>query len=459
MDTMERYIIRESIKQAIAILDSTPQHRDLVPAANIVKLADPLSTAHLAMERGLKALITDAGETFEHTHDLNRLYEDLRKHNQEASRYLARAFDDAVRFFGYNPNAKGLSQFRSIDEYFSKVGTKKSFQDLRYWAIDNPSTTDNPIRDISPLIHRELLHALSIVFLPNRRETVSNRVDREIARAMVDARHAHIAYHPEDTCRGAAVRWYLNWIFSEHATCRDAFREAASRNFVLGRQEFINKALQDAYDDLKQSQDPAVRYYILRLAYLARGSQRKNPDAMPQIEWLDENNTRGKVVTPAGTCLGFIDKCADGGWGIEPLEEGLARITDIAETAADAKHYLVNRLTRKASCVINGKRKRLRMCLEKDFFSRSNISDHAWSESDSAPDAFTYDVEFWDGKHDLAAGDNVALGVVWDEEKSWASVLDGVVLHVDEQKVSISGSDLLTSSEGLERWLQRLLTE
>ena len=42
MDTMDRYKIQESIADAVAILDSAPMHRDLVPEVNIDSLVKSL---------------------------------------------------------------------------------------------------------------------------------------------------------------------------------------------------------------------------------------------------------------------------------------------------------------------------------------------------------------------------------------------------------------------------------
>ena len=49
MDTMDRYKIQESIADAVAILDSAPMHRDLVPEVNIVHLTSrvPIATLRL----------------------------------------------------------------------------------------------------------------------------------------------------------------------------------------------------------------------------------------------------------------------------------------------------------------------------------------------------------------------------------------------------------------------------
>ena len=149
-----------------------------------------------------------------------------------------------------------------------------------------------------------------------RRETVSDRVEHKVAYAMFDGRHIH--YGTDDTSKKDSVHWYMNWLVKDHTTRCGALKEAVRRNFAIKDAEFVNQTLRDAYSDLQQSKDPAVQYYVRTLAYLPKGSQRRNPDAVPEVEWFGQDQTRGMIVTPAGICLGFIEKYPDGGWGTMP---------------------------------------------------------------------------------------------------------------------------------------------
>ena len=105
---------------------------------------------------------------------------------------MSEAFDDAVAFFGYNVNAKGFSQFRSLETYLSRVGTDKAFEALRYWALGEKGEGDSPIPYISPPVHRELLCALSWLFLTEQRQTVSERVDLEVEQAMFGSQNPSV---------------------------------------------------------------------------------------------------------------------------------------------------------------------------------------------------------------------------------------------------------------------------
>ena len=272
---------------------------------------------------------------------------------------------------------------------------------------------------------------------------------------MFGARHNHIAYSPDDTCKEQSIREYWTWLFKEHATRRSALKDAVDSNFDLGREELFDEMVREAYDDLARSDDPAIQYLLVRLSYLPRGSQPRICDAVAEVEWLNDDQTRCTVVTPAGTCLGFLDKFSDGGWGITSLEAGLVGTGEIAEATADANRYLVNRLTREASCVVNGKPSESRIRIRDHFGFRSDVSARSWNDVEADADVSTYTLEFWDTSHGLTRGDRVAIGVIWDEAAASASVLGGMVTDVVEHKVSIAGSDVWTRIDRLEEWLNR----
>ena len=439
MDTKERYKIRKSIEDVIGILDSAPIQPDLIPETNIVQLTNRVPIAHLAIERGLKTLITAAGGSEEKTHSLNRLYRVLQSYDTDSSDFLSEAFDDAVAFFGYNVNAKGFTQFRSLEIYLSRVGTNKAFEALRYWAIGEPGKGDSPIPYISPPVHRELLCALSWLFLTEQGQTVSQRVDREVGHAMFERRS--LSWGSDDTRKKCSVHWYLNWLFNENSDRRSAMKEAVNQGFAIREDdEFISQVLLDAYTDLQQSKDPAVLHFLRTLMYLSEGSQRRNPDAIPDMDWFNQSQNSGAVVTAVGTPLGHVDKYADSAWAITPNEDGLVRVIDVARTLADAKHYLVNRLTRVVDVSINGTSSRLRLVKNYRYFRRDRKEEWTAGIDDLTR---TYDIEFWDDNHGLLVGDEVTIELPLENSPSGRGihVLEGTVKDVDEQRVSVSGSD------------------
>jgi len=436
MNTEERYRIQESIKDAVVILDSAPIRRDWISERMIVQLTNRMHSAHLAIEKGLKAFITAGGGEYDKGHGLNYLYRELRNCDEDSADFLGEAFRDAVKFFGYKAKDKGFGYFRSLDDYLSKSGTEHVFERLRYWVIELPKEgEEEPFKYISPPIHRELLCALWNLFFSKRRETVSARIEREVAEAMFMERR--ISYSSDDTSKEESVRRYMDWLFKEHTTRRGALEAAVHQNFVMG-DDFANQTVRDAYDALRRSKDPAVQYYIRKLTYLPKGSQPRNPDARPvSTPNRDSYPTAVTVATPAGRDLGIIEKYPDGAWGITPSEEGFVQETEIAEALADAKAYLVNRLTKQVTVTVNGESKQLRM-VGGDFLPQID-----WT---SEP-PFTYDIEFWDENHGLLPGEEVSIELQWKANHRPVSVLEGMVTAVEEQRVSIKGTNLLTSKQ------------
>ena len=448
MDTMERYKIQESIKDVVSILDSAPIHRDLILETTLVQLTNRIPIAHLAIERGLKALIVEAGGSTEPTHGLHTLYRILKECDRESTAFLALAFNDAVGFFGYDVNAKRFGHFRSLDNYLTRVGTDKSFEALRYWAIGETGKGESPIPYISPPIHREILCALWCLFLPSRREIVSGRVERKVREAMLSRRH--IAWGDGDTNKERSVWWYMNWL-KEHSTCRIALKVAVRRNFAIKEgDEFVSQTLCDAYAELQQTKDPAVMYFLRTLTYLPKGSQKRNSDTVPQVQWSGQNQTSGMVMTPGGTYLGYIEKYADGAWGIEPGVEGFVRISDIAESLADTKAYLVNRLTRQVTVTFNGESKRLRIFSDVGFFPLPAWYQNLENFSDLSSQTPISELEFWDIEHGINPGVEISIELPDDEYQNLASVLKGTVTTVIAHRVSVAGTVALVSRDEIE---------
>ena len=437
MDRMKRYKIEASIKDVTAILDSAPMQRDLIREVNFIQLTNRMPIAHLAIERGLKALIADSGAKRENTHSLQKLYRDLKECDAASATFLDLAFSDAVDFFEYNTSVKGLRHFHSLDAYLSKTGHANAFNVLRYWAIGESPKDADPIPYISPPIHRELLCALASLIGPRPDQTVSQRVEQELIHTMFQRRD--LWYTSDDSVKKQSIDRYLNWLFNKHKTRRSALQEAISLEFNVTDDEFIKRTLEAGYAELKQSTDPAVRYLIDRLSYLPKGSQRRNPDAVPEVQWFNCNETHGMVITPARTDLGYVEKYADGGWGITPSESGLVQVTEVAEKLADAKHYLVNRLTHRADVIVNGETKTLRVVGESRYLLFS-ASDVEWTIDCEQIDLNKeYELEFWDNTHGLASRDQIVIKLRRHEFPGVIDILEGEVHSIDGHKVSIEG--------------------
>ena len=128
-DTMKTYMMRESLRDVIGILDSAPMHRDMVYETNAVHLTNRLPIAHLAIERGLKSLLLRAGKSPKRTrrigHSLDKLYLSLKDWDAESTDFLDASFNDAVNFFGYDVNIEEFKLFNSLFGVDPTVRTTK----------------------------------------------------------------------------------------------------------------------------------------------------------------------------------------------------------------------------------------------------------------------------------------------------------------------------------------------
>ena len=113
------------------------------------------------------------------------------------------------------------------------------------------------------------------------------------------------------------------------------------------------------------------------------------------------------------------------------MEESLAQ--DIAECAADARHYLVNRLTKQVTVTVEGKPRQMRIVSAHDFFLPRWTSD-----IENA-----YEVEFWDANHGLHPDEQISIELLPEEGRRSVCILEGTVTAVSEQKVSITGMEII----------------
>lgn len=434
MDDMSKYKIRESLEDAIKILDSAPIHPDLVPETVLVQLTNRMPIAHLAIERGLKALIAVASGPRRYTHSLDVLYDDLRNCDRDSAEFFTKAFEDAVGFYNYDID-KRFEHFRFLKVYLHKTGSSDAFKKLRYWALGEQPTDADPIPYISAPVQRELLCALVCLFL-GRRETVSERVEGIVTYAMFDGRH--ITYTHDDITRKQSINLYANWLLTEHSSRRDALEEAVQKGFSIKDDQFVNETAREAYDELQHSKDPAILYFLQTLSYLPKGSQPQISDAVPIIGWIDAAKTRGSVSTPGHTVLGRVEQYSDGAWGIIPRESGSLHVARIARDLEDAIAFLANRLTKPVIVSTEGESRHLRVIKREEFFPLA-ISMLNSLNPINVSSVLPYDLEFWDANHGMQVGEEVSIVLQTEMDIPYVEVLRGIVTTVANQKVSING--------------------
>lgn len=431
----EKYRTHFTIRDALKILDSTPIQRDLVQEVNFVQLANRAPIAHLNIEKGIKSLIFMATGKLTKTHALNVLYEELRACDSSAAEFLFSAFNDSVNCFDINTKFDQYKHLVSIQEYLGKAGSKSVFDELRYWSMGE-SDGSNLFQFIVLPIHRELLYALHCYFQDTSSDphVVSNRVEHAVHRAM----YSNMSWSNGEREKEKSIRWYTDWLFNQQTSFRDAIRQAVNLKFEIKPGDFfIIQTLQNALEKLQKSEDLAVRHFGNSLTYLPRGSQNRDPNAVPVVDWWNDSRTKGTVITPGGTNLGHIEQYADKSWGIIAYSD--AMVKEIAMSAEDAKYYLVNYFTQEVDFEVNGVATPLRI-IKKELYEKSPgfVGDLARMEREE------YALELWDNTHGLHVGDKISVPLPTADEQ----FLD-VLFWVSGKIANVQGKDVLVSGMGV----------
>lgn len=432
MDTGQRFSIRQSIGDALSIIDTAPVavgpiHQ--IPTNQIIMNRYPV--AHLSIERAIKALVQDSGGTYDRSHNLWRNFQKLKDCDAYAAEFLEAAFDDAVQFYGFKPDAKGFTpHLKSIEAYLSTAGSERAFNAMRYGELEQP-LDDEIINKVFLLIHGELLRALEQLFLSRiSLRTAVHRVENAVTEALVNDRWAELGYSPGSD-KESEVDSYFKWL-KGFPNRRAALAEAKRQNFAIGNAT-ANSVLANAYQFLTQDNDPAVRYYLSTLDILPRQQR----DYIPEVEWLGPTKfQRGVVKSPAGSPLGRIERRTDGLWNIIPLVEGSVRVQVTAESQTDARAWLADLLTHPVAVAVGGNRREQRLVGEAN---RLLPQTGAWVSGEDVPTkSHAWELEFWDENHGLEVGDEVVVEFLPNRLNLPMRPPKGTVLAVDHWKVSVS---------------------
>ncbi len=428
---MQKHMIQFSVNDTIGILDASPAKADLIPEVTVIQIMNRAPTAHLAIERAIKFLIHAASGDFEETHTLNRLLNSLKQHDVSGEAYLSRAFDDAVDFYGYNTNTDDFKHLRSLKQYFEETGTENAFQKMRYWELEQ--RLDDPlIRRIDLRIHREILCALQQLLIGadnHAAHTVTDRVDTLVWQAM----HRTMIYSEQQATRKKAI-YAIVTARTQGKSSRSILYDAVQSGFDLGDDSF-NKDIFRVYQELLQSDDPAVRYYAEKCAVLPKQQR----DIVPDIEWIIENR-KGMVNTPMGTLLGYIQRSSDGKWfATPPTNLSSAR----AKTQTDARAYLADLMSSPVTIVVNGKILQRRLVGDESH-ALSNDSAILWTNEVDLNQPNTFSLEFWDDNHGLEFDQEIKLELAL--RQGGLHQLEGKVSSVERQNVTIAGYDVFATS-------------
>ena len=430
---MERSAVQHSVDDVIKILEDQAVRPDLAPGWTEVQVMNRVSIAHLSIERAMKFTITEAGGPLVKDHDLPSRLEELRQYEPESAKFLEEAFEDAVRHYRYNANATHMKHLKSLETYLKDTGTDNHFQDIRYWELTQ-SANELILRTIYLTLHMELLHAVrEILLAPERpKDTVSERVENAVREAMFHNRELDFIIGSD---KERSVESYIKWL-EEFGNLRDAMAEAFAEG-LKSDDSFMLKILREAYKELTESSDPAVRYFAETLTVLPK--QQRN--AVPCVEWLGpETHQAGIVSTPGGDRLGHIHRRSDRLWNITPSRGGVGTTTPIAQSQTDARCYLADLLTRTARVVVGDEERELRIVGdEHNLYKTDHKQVMRWWEDMAKGEKPTFQVNFWDSTHGITTGDVVKLETLRRNYEGVSEILEGTVTEVRGHEASVQG--------------------
>ena len=257
------WLIREEVKRTIDSTSHELFNYWPFPKSQAIDVSARGPQAHMAIEKSMKFILDKAGVKTENRHNLKDLLDELETVKKESANFLETAFLEARKFYGINSRKKGLGHARSLSGYLNETGNEKFFQLMRYWHIEKPTIESmERVIKLIPVLHLELLHAIDVLHeIPDTQRTVNDRVDIAVTRETTERASSILAYNDNSDCPAReCIRF-----FSQYETRSAAMAEAIKRKFQVGGPEF-NSLLEQSFQNLKASTDPAVRYFIAKAA-------------------------------------------------------------------------------------------------------------------------------------------------------------------------------------------------
>ena len=310
MGNFERAIIQASVEDVIRILEDAPVRGHFIPYPTIAEVLNRVAIAHLSIEKAVKFLIREAKGDIVKDHHLGKRFRELKEHDSASAEFLEDVFVAARSHYGIDHESKGMKHFRRLETYLKTTASDDAFNNdkgIRYWEL-YPTLENALLRQVHLSIHMELLYGLhEILIEPDRdKETVEARVERAVETAMFPngGMSYSLAMAGEST-----AKMYREWL-NQFCTLREALADAVKGDFNLGN-ELAATTARSAYETLSDAKDPAVSHFARTLDILPPQPR----DVIPDVEWLDGNRRqRGRVSTPSGVDLGFIEQGPHGLW-------------------------------------------------------------------------------------------------------------------------------------------------
>ncbi len=399
--------------------DEEGRHRQLRETITPQRL-NRLSTAHTAIEDGLKYLIKSRGIPYSHTHDLRTLLDELRACYSGIAESLDNAFAAATGFYGTDTRDPDFRHLTSLQDYLEKTGNNKQFERMRYLELES-SIDDPAMESVYIEFHYEILCALDEAIQPCH-GTIADRIEYFAKRAFLDTHRLESLASRSESSKGT----YLEWLEGQDSYM-DAIRALTAHRNAIG-DEHADFAARSVCYNLTGSEDLALRTMAFALI-------KTEPVQRMDIETRvrrDVGASNRFVTTPAGDLLGFIRLLPTGFW----LATENPHDTNPAwcHTELDARMYLAHLFLIELLIVTERNSSSYHLVSSRPLRgteARRFLSIHESIWAGSVEDEFW--LKLWDSQHDLRPGDQIEIRRDSGSDFYWS----GRVIHVDDQNVYV----------------------
>lgn len=318
--TDRRLSVASTLREAIRTFDATSVANDLALEFWMPYYAAQALSFHNSLEKGMKYLSSD----YKNTHDLAAIYRRLSKSKRKLGELLDGAFDDTASFYGIQIDRKRWNHFRDFELYLSVTGDNTSYQNLRFWDLEeNSDLFEKPLPDL--LINRELVRFIYDVLTGYDNDDggpffVSQLVEREIRNSFHRKGYEDNGNWQRSMEDPEALeednRMLRQWVVNEHNSLLSALEDAYRHNFdVLNH--WSNTVLKDVYASLEETDDYRIKF---ALKYKLATFDAKSSDcdyetiSLDQVRKVRQRGTRETFETLRGWPLGNITERHDGLW-------------------------------------------------------------------------------------------------------------------------------------------------
>lgn len=155
----------------------------LSTAYSKARMRAEVTSAHEAIEKGLKAILIDSGLSRGHVrsrgHELHRLLADVQQHNPTAFNELERCFDSTIQYLEI---VTTIQHNTNIVDYFQKHGRAKVFEVSRYESLEG---RDNENWGMIGRVYREIIGALLSLLFGWTPKDIGSRIEEEARKAIL----------------------------------------------------------------------------------------------------------------------------------------------------------------------------------------------------------------------------------------------------------------------------------